>query len=381
MEELCRKVSKMPIWKQYISLPIDRWSPNTNNLVKSKSRKNVMGDIINDSMLPLLDIRVVSTKSRLYHTKGISERVERGIWNALGLNGQAIIDAKNANEEMLYHEKKIIPILVRIHKDEVQISIDTSLTPLHNRGYRLETSKAPLREDIAYAMLFAAGWAQSKNMLGNHICGNVPPMRYLLDPFCGSGTIIIEGALMSLGIPPGFLRSSPFSSSSFFADCEKTWKDLVSTSVDNSLEQAEKNLFKDKLPKLLGSDRDMGAIEAAISNANRAGVSKFVQFHHSAISANPWIEQKESINEKLLVATNPPFGVRVSHKNSSGNVNHLLPLYQTLGKELNSMNRDIDVIILAKDVLLARQSGLPNLRTHFTTRHGGLPVSALSTIS
>ena len=82
----------------------------------------------------------------------------------------------------------------------MQISIDTSSTPLHQHSCRSEMAKAPLREDIAYSMLYAAG-------LQNY--------QGLLDPMCGSGTIAIEGAAMKLGLPPGRLRNLSLDGTAF----------------------------------------------------------------------------------------------------------------------------------------------------------------------
>ena len=141
----------------------------------------------------------------------------------------------------------------------------------------------------------------------------------------------------------------------------------------------------------MGSDRDRGVIDVAWNNAIRAGIQPFVHFQHCAISDNPYLQlvyekQLSSSNTKdgnILVATNPPFGLRISHVSSTTlsrkkkYIHPLLPLYQTLGKLINVMN--YNACILAHDITLARRTGIPHLTVAFTTKHGGLSVSALST--
>jgi putative N6-adenine-specific DNA methylase len=103
-----------------------------------------------------------------------------------------------------------VRIAVRFVDDVATISLDTSATPLHRRGYRLDGAKAPLREDIAFAVLQAAGFRKG---------------MALLDPFCGSGTIAIEAACIAAGLPPGRLRPAPLQGFAF-ADAAE-WQKLL----------------------------------------------------------------------------------------------------------------------------------------------------------
>ena len=347
MEELCLKISRLGFWRQYI--PIKDNPPN-------------------------LDIRVTSTKSRLFHTKGVSERVERGILNALGFDGQSILDTKLASPIPKGTEKSKendhpIKIMVRIHRNEVDVSVDTSSNPLHRRGYRGEGGKAPLREDLAFALLYASGWRENVARTGQN---------GLMDPMCGSGTILIEGAAMALGMPPGRLRSAPFESSRL--SNEKLWENLVSSALDNvsgNLDQSEvlcKNISSKNM--ILGSDRDKGVIDVASSNAERAGVLDFVSLEHAAISSNRWFENPISAPSSILIATNPPYGRRVSKSKGTKNSN-LLPLYQTLGQRAGLFPGEVDLTILAQDMSLARRTAIADLKLQFASKHGGLNVFAL----
>src|SRR5690606_37236797 len=133
-------------------------------------------------------LRVTSRKSRLYHTGAIAERIIGQIERVAGplahvSTGSASddeADGAEGRDEQLF--------IVRFLRDECTISVDTSGELLHRRGYRQALAKAPLRETIAAAMLLASGWD-----------GRSP----LVDPFCGSGTIPIEAALLACRIPPG----------------------------------------------------------------------------------------------------------------------------------------------------------------------------------
>ena len=304
----------------------------------------------------------------------------------------------------------------------MEISIDTSLTPLHRRGYKLDVGKAPLREDIAFGFLHALGWSHNKK---SPLC--------LIDPFCGSGTIVIEGANMVLGFPPGRLRPPPCEHTSLYD--EKLWNTLVESAMDdawrkvNSMKgKPQPNLGEDgeelslgqgdqvQLPLIVGSDRNEGAIKATMANAERAGVDQFIQMKTCSIKANPWLNQPKVSSPEIditaiqsqppndiLIATNPPFGLRVSPsikkkgkntKKSSkgyGNIHPLLPLYQTIGNLVEGMNRsdgniidndtdnnrEVNVGILAHEIDLARKTGISDMKSLFTTRHGGISVTAL----
>ena len=337
-----------------------------------------------------LDIRVVTRQSRLIHTKVIAHCVERGIHKALGLE-----DVPTQNKSPAYRTdtsaqssstRPSVPILVRIYKDKCHISIDSSDTPLHRRGYRLETGKAPLREDIAFALLY-------NNMVKlKH--QNAQSNIQILDPFCGSGTVVLEAAAIAMDLPPGRLRSSPLTASRLFS--QQAWIDFVKISLSHSSVQ-----YPHPTIVAMGSDRDRGVIDTAWNNAIRAGLQHCVTFHHCSISDNPWFQlshkqlgissttcndNNNPTSNNILVATNPPFGLRISTSHAvstsnprNKNIHPLLPLYQTLGKLISAMN--YDACILAHDVILARRTGILNLKVAFTTKHGGLSVSALSTLS
>ncbi len=284
-----------------------------------------------------LDLRATARKSRLFHTGAITERVEAAIAEALGAPPpQAAGDANDAGPPAAR-------VAVRLFGDECTVSIDATSTPLHRRGYRLDGGKAPLREDLAHALLLAAGGVHG---------------RAVLDPFCGSGTLAIEAAGLAYGLPPGRLRPPPFVHLAPFDAA--LWRSLA----------AERRTPADTIAPIRGSDRDAGAIEAARANAGRAGLAEAIDFDCLPISAQPWLSGDGTAPAVGLLATNPPYGRRIGAQRS------LLPLYQTLGARAARLGPGWQLAMLTHDVRLGRRTGRP-LRAVFTTRHGGLGVTAL----
>jgi putative N6-adenine-specific DNA methylase len=295
-------------------------------------------------------VRATARKSRLYHTGAIEERVRRGVAMALAGGGEPAAGAAvplAAGAGVPLAAGAGIPLAVRVVDDVVAISLDTSDEPLHRRGYRLESAKAPLREDLAHALLRAAAFARG---------------QALLDPFCGAGTIAIEAAAIALALPPGRLRPPPLRGTAL-ADDDR-WHALVAAAV-----RAAAGTAGAAMP-IAASDRDAGAVAAARRNAERAGVLHALDLRHCAVSRAPWLEHPDTAPRPLLLATNPPFGLRVAAGRDLGN------LYQTLGHLALRLGESARTAILAHDHRLARRTGL-TLRAAFTTRHGGLHVSAL----
>jgi putative N6-adenine-specific DNA methylase len=273
------------------------------------------------------DFRVTARKSRLYHSDAIAERLANSVGRRKADGGQREPDGGT----QLF--------VVRMARDELTISADTSGDLLHMRGYRQAVAKAPLRETLAAALLMAAEWR-----------GDTP----LLDPFCGSGTIPIEGALLARDIPPG--RGRRFAFMDWPTYDGAIWSALLADSAARARETPP-------VP-ILGSDRDRGAITAAIANAARAGVAGDIAFSVRALSA---IEPPES---RGLVATNPPYGVRVSDGSDVRN------LYAQLGNVLRRRWKGCRVALYAPDSRLIQATGLITSEV-IRTSNGGIRVSAV----
>jgi 23S rRNA G2445 N2-methylase RlmL len=340
---------------------------------------------------PNIRLRVDSSKSKLYHTAAIRERVLSGIYGSLGCTNDVDdhYDATNHHDDDVNNNMDKILLDVHVWKDQVHIYVNAFPEPLHRRGYRLQTAKAPLREDLAYAMLLAAGWIPSwfhrDDNCSHQSLSQSTRWMGLMDPFCGSGTIAIEGAAMSLGLPPGRLRGNsggPFRGT-MLQDSSK-WASMI-TQIQNQREHQHRHRQQKQEVHISASDRDTGAMEATRENAKRAGVLEHIMIQESSLSGQFWFENPLKAPVSILVVTNPPFGKRVSAKSSSTSrttAKRLLPLYQTLGQNMKRLvqehGRTVLGVILTDNPGLVSRIGSPfAFRPIFNTMHGGIEVSAV----
>jgi putative N6-adenine-specific DNA methylase len=273
-------------------------------------------------------VRASTHRSKLYHTSAIAERIAGGIQDRLGKPIQVV---------KFDEEAQPVPQLVmaRLFLDQCAISLDTSGELLSRRGYRLETAKAPLRETFAAGLLLQSGWNPSKP---------------LLDPFCGSGTIPIEAALLASKIAPGKKRHFAFMGWPGYDS--KLWSGLVAEAISQE---------RPALAPIQASDRDAGAIRIAQENAARAGVLDRIEFCCRPVSAI------EPPAEPGWVVTNPPYGVRVSPAHDLRN------LYAQLGNVLRAKCPDWQVGLLCNDRALAGQAQL-GFGEPLRLVNGGIPV-------
>ncbi len=293
-------------------------------------------------------LRVTCHKSKLYHSDAVAERVARAIEDHLGQSSP--YSTKRGDDETVDTTRRVISphaqlSVVRLVHDKCTISVDSSGAPLHQRGYRLATAKAPLRETLAAGMLFASGWDVASP---------------LLDPFCGSGTIAIEAAMMARNIPPGRTRHFAFMDwPNFDAALWQSLLENVETRDDSPRSEAERD--RTSLLPIMASDRDAGAIEAAKANAARAGVADDIGFSRRAVSAI------EPPSQPGWIVTNPPYGVRVSGDKDLRN------LYAQFGHVLRAKCLGWHVAMLAGNPQLTKSVGL-NFDEGIPMVNGGLKV-------
>lgn len=185
-------------------------------------------------------------------------------------------------------------LMINIHiaDKKCTLSLDSSGESLHKRGYRVAQTEAPLNEALAAGMLLMAGWSGQSNFL---------------DPMCGSGTLLIEAALIALNIPPGIYRSS-------FA-FEK-WSDFEEELFDTLYNDDSYERPFDF--KIYGSDNSPRAIKIAEQNVKSTGLSKYIQ-----LDVMP-IQKLEAPAPNCMVVTNPPYGERITSDDIYG-------LYAALG--------------------------------------------------
>lgn len=199
-----------------------------------------------------------------------------------------------------------VRIAVHLAPAETTVSLDLSGQGLHRRGYRLEGGGAPLKENLAAAILQRSGWPAIAARGGA-----------LLDPMCGSGTLLIEGALIAADIAPGLLREY-YGFLSWERFDPEIWKGLL----DEAAERRTDGLTK--LPPIIGTDADARALGAARANARRAGLAGRIRFEVRDLKALA----APAGAAAGLVVTNPPYGKRL------GEVAELTALYETLGERL-----------------------------------------------
>jgi putative N6-adenine-specific DNA methylase len=188
-----------------------------------------------------------------------------------------------------------IALNIHVAEDRCSISLDSSGESLHKRGYRLEQTEAPLSEVLAAGMILKTGWRGESN---------------LIDPMCGSGTLLIEAAMIALNLPPGVHRKG--------FTFEK-WKDFDEELFDQVYNDDSRE--KEFNFKIYGSDISPKAIQIAEANIKRAGLSKYI-----VLSISP-LQQLTEVPENGMLITNPPYGERIS-------TNDLLGLYEMIGERL-----------------------------------------------
>jgi putative N6-adenine-specific DNA methylase len=283
--------------------------------------------------------RVTSRKSKLYHLDGIAERLLAFCEGSPGPGSTDYTDDTDYSVEPAdspARGRSSQLIVVRLFRDVVTISADSSGDLLHRRGYRRAIGKAPLRETLAAAMLLTAEYD-----------GTGP----LVDPFCGSGTIPIEGALIARRIPPGIHRRFAF----------EDWPSFEATAWQSVRTAASERILDRAPAPIRGWDRDAGAIAAAASNAARAGVGEDVVVAQGAISglAVP--------SGPGMIVTNPPYGVRL------GEAGDLRDLYARFGSVLRAECPGWRAAVLSADRAHDAATGL-GLVERWHSSNGGVTV-------
>ena len=206
------------------------------------------------------------------------------------------------NKEWFAEDGAPYPVRIFLLKDEVTVALDTSGESLHKRGYRTMTSKAPLTETLAAALILLTPWR---------------PDRILVDPFCGSGTFPIEAAMIAANIAPGMNREftaekwTNLIERKMWYECVKEAQDMIDVTVEVDIQ---------------GYDIDGEVIKAARENARRAGVDHMIHFQQRAVA------DLHHPKKSGFVITNPPYGERLEEKAN------LPELYTQIGKAYQNLD-------------------------------------------
>lgn len=278
-----------------------------------------------------VDIRVACHKSKLYHSDAVAERILNSINIHFSSSENTSPSIKTSPSGQL--------ILVRIVRDFCTISIDSSGDPLYKRGYKQAIAKAPLRENLAAAMIHFSKWNTSDPFI---------------DPFCGSGTIPIEASLIANHIPPGINRNFRFFDWTCFDP--SLWNEIRSHN-SSSIQKTD--------VLISGYDRDAGAIASAQANASRAGQKDSTHFYQQAVS---YLEPTSATG---CIITNPPYGIRIRENKDLRN------LYSRFGEILKNRFMGWTVVLLGSNDQLIGNLMLGTPVRSIPFQNGGIPVKML----
>lgn len=229
-----------------------------------------------------------------------------------------------------------VRIYAHLRRQRLMLGIEVSGGSLHQRGYRFAGAKAPLKENLAAALVMDA--------IGDEQHG------YYVDPMCGSGTLLIEAILRHLNIPSAVLRPK-FGFERLSIHKDALWQPLLEqakTARQQALEQS-----KDLGCIAYGYDQDGRVIEAAKDNAERAGIGHLIEFKQQALQDFSWQQE----NAPLLLC-NPPYGERLEERNA------LFPVYQLLGEKLRQYSQGGSAWVLSSDDYLLKALSLQRSKTY-----------------
>ncbi len=228
------------------------------------------------------------------------------------------------------NSRAALRILIQGSKNEFHVSVDTSGDPLFMRGYRMEAGEAPMKENLAAALLMLSEWDRQSPVI---------------DPLCGSGTILVEAAMIAMNIAPGSLRNR-FGFMSLKGYDPAKWDAVVDEAI--ALEKTE-------LPFMFyGSDIDRKVLRMAKDNARRAGVDHVIDFKAGPVSTY------EPEVPTGLVITNPPYGMRI------GDEDNVRDVYRDLSYTLKNRFKGWNAWILSGNKDLITDLKLKSTRRHFT---------------
>ena len=248
----------------------------------------------------------------LVNFTGTSRAIKNTHFGALKVK-DAIVDqfrARTGQRPAISKERPDLRVNLHLAKGRAHLSLDLSGDSLHRRGYRTQGGAAPLKENLAAALLIRSGWPEM-----------AAEGKPLVDPMCGSGTLLIEAALMAADIAPGLLRQH-FGFERWLGHDATLWNGLLREARKQRLAANE----RDDLPEIHGYDANPKAVSIAKQNAQRAGVERWLRVSQRELAELKALTHKRF--EQGLLLTNPPYGERLSEVPVIGY------LYRHLGEAL-----------------------------------------------
>ncbi len=241
-----------------------------------------------------LKFNVTTRKSRLYHSDAIAQRCEKIILDQLRLGSGFTEPSGKPSTQTIY---------IRAEDNNFTISLDSTGELLFKRGLKQKVAKAPLRENLAFAMLFWADFSKED---------------ILIDPMCGSGTFSLEAAMIKTGLPPGFFRSFAF----------ENWPGFSQKAYSHIKKQAEKQFTGCSGKQIFASDIDEMALTAMEQNISHPMLNPVID-----VSKTDFFALRPSMispQKKGVVMLNPPYGKRLGEKSDTRS------FYHEIGKKLTA---------------------------------------------
>lgn len=283
---------------------------------------------------------------------GTSKAIDNTHFGALKVK-DAIVDAlrdRMGNRPSVEKRNPDIRVNVHLRRDEATVSLDLSGTSLHQRGYRLQQGAAPLKENLAAAILLRANWPE------------LAKQGYALsDPMCGMGTFLIEGAMMAADVAPG-LKREYWGFNGWQSHVPSIWSRLL----EEAQQRAEKGLQQEPL-WIRGYEADPRLIQPARNNIARAGLADWVKVYQGELATFAPSPDK---GQPGLLICNPPYGERLGDEAS------LLYLYQHLGERMRSQCLGWQAGVFTGAPQLGRRMGIRSHK-HYAFFNGAIPCRLL----
>ncbi|MGD9601436.1 MAG: bifunctional 23S rRNA (guanine(2069)-N(7))-methyltransferase RlmK/23S rRNA (guanine(2445)-N(2))-methyltransferase RlmL [Gammaproteobacteria bacterium] len=275
-----------------------------------------------------LAVDAVTTRSHLTHSQFLAQRTKDAVVDQLrDADGRRPgVDTRHPDVRLNLH----------LDRDRAQLALDLAGESLHRRGYRTAQGAAPLKENLAAAILLRARWGAIAARGGT-----------LVDPMCGAGTFLVEAAMIAGDVAPGLLRGE-FKGAGWLQFEIATWEALCAEARDRAA------AGRARVPRIVGSDADPRMVALARRNVAQAGFEEFIKVvARDLLDATPPPDAPPG-----LLVSNPPYGERL------GAGEDLAALYRTLGRRLREHFQGWEVALLLGDSRLGHALGIRAQRAH-----------------
>ena len=271
-----------------------------------------------------LAVEFNSFRSKISHTQYGAQRVKDGVVDRFREQ-----TGERPSVDLFQPDLRIN---VYLKHNQAIVSIDLSGESLHKRGYRVETTPAPLKEHLAAAILMSAEWPRlAKQGWG------------LIDPMCGSGTFLIESAMIAADIAPGILRDY-FGFTYWKQHDKEAWQRLKAEA------ERRRHSGLSRLPVIRGGDADERAVKAALANIEEAGLAGRINVEQRELL--DWPALKNALPESGMLVCNPPYGERM------GNTDELHYIYESVGNIINECLPAWRTTMITDNAQLGKFTGL-----------------------